>query len=395
MLRHCVLCFCCWLAHAAELLVLNHGSDVVEMGGKSAGKTVAVGGSWMAKRSERKFGSGKTMKFSKPATTVTLPDDKFAVLVFEANEAKPKVFDANDLQIEISAAAEACQDQRGSPEWSTCLGNKAFGGGMPKKFAESAFQDLWVTYDFWHLCNVQTPDPPIRSIESRLGKTVEIIREKPLVAAVRQFLTPDQCSEIVGMTSLKDLVRAHEGAVGGTATTESRETLTTNLFVDWDKQNALSHFAANMFDFVSEQVGVNFSYEAQEPINFLHYLPGFEYRPHMDGSANGKGKRMATTLVYCTAAQKGGGTVFPSGTPLRFQPGDGDLMLFSYEVQPMLSLHAACPVLAGTKTTLTQWYRPDVSFEEPWDKFENWGQFHNPHSSSRWKGPRYGGKVEL
>lgn len=382
-------------AEAAELLVLNRGSEALEMGGKLEGKKILPGGHWMTKKSQKTFGDGKNIKFTRPVTSVKLPNDKFAVVVFGPDGETHTIHDANDLQIEISNAAEACQSQKSTEVWSSCIAENTF-GGVPNKFAESAFNSLWSSYDFWHLCNVHAPDPALRHITSKGGRSVEIIRERPLVVAVRQFLGPQQCSEIVRMTQLSDLVRAHTGAGGGkTATSDARETLTTNLFVNWDRHDALSEFAANMFDFVSEQVGYNFSYEAQEPINFLHYLPGFEYRPHMDGSANGKGKRMATTLVYCTAADKGGATVFPSGVPLRFQPGHGDLILFSYETQAELSLHAACPVLAGTKTTLTQWYRPDVSPEQPWDLYENWGRFHNPYEKSRWKGPRFGAKVEL
>jgi hypothetical protein len=35
----------------------------------------------------------------------------------------------------------------------------------------------------------------------------------------------------------------------------------------------------------------------------------------MDGGGGGLGKRVATTLVYCEAADEGGGTVFPQVSP--------------------------------------------------------------------------------
>ena len=75
---------------------------------------------------------------------------------------------------------------------------------------------------------------------------------------------------------------------------------------------------------------------------------------------------------------------------LRFQPTSGSLLFFAYAPSPGLQEHAACPVLAGNKSTLTQWHRLGVSPDMPWDSFEDWGRFRNPHSKARWKGPRYG-----
>ena len=81
---------------------------------------------------------------------------------------------------------------------------------------------------------------------------------------------------------------------------------------------------------------------------------------------------------------------------MKFQPGPGDLLFFAYNPDPRAeATHAACPVEAGNKTTLTQWHRLGVSVETPWDTYENWGKFHNPYGTSRWKGPRFELKNEL
>jgi len=165
--------------------------------------------------------------------------------------------------------------------------------------------------------------------------------------------------------------------------------------VNWDENNVLTRAAVSMFDIASELLKEKVPYEGQEPINFLHYVKGFEYKPHTDGGVVGSGKRVATTLVYCEVAEEGGGTVFPNGgpgtPPLRYQPTPGSLLFFEYAPNPNLQEHAACPVLAGNKSTLTQWHRLGVSPESPWDLFEDWGRFGNPYIHSRWKGARYGG----
>lgn len=223
------------------------------------------------------------------------------------------------------------------------------------------------------------------------GHNVEILREKPMIAAIRGFVKPTKCKELGQFAKLDSLVRAHVGTGGGaTSTSESRETLTSNMYVNWEESNALSLTAAMTFDVATELLGSKVPYEGQEPINFLHYLKGFEYKPHTDGGVLGKGKRVATSLIYCEAAQEGGATVFPN-IPLRFQPELGDLLFFEYAPNPTLQLHAACPVITGNKSTLTQWHRLGVSVEEPWDNFQDWGKFHNPHGQTRWSGARYEG----
>merc|ERR1719353_1848263 len=192
---------------------------------------------------------------------------------------------------------------------------------------------------------------------------IDILRESPLVATVRGFVSDAVCGDIMKRANKDSLVEAHVGTGGGaTATSESRETLTTNFFLDWNEKNSLTVTSARAFDLVSEILGKNVSYEAQEPVNFLHYRSGYEYKPHMDGSSDQNGKRVATTLIYCEAADKGGATVFTSGEEtMRFQPSSGDLLLFQYMPKPQLATHAACPVIAGLKSTLTQWYRLGVS----------------------------------
>merc|ERR1712039_531018 len=103
-----------------------------------------------------------------------------------------------------------------------------------------------------------------------------------------------------------------------------------------------------------------------------------------------KGKRIGTTLIYCEAATEGGSTVFTTEPSLKFQPGRGDILFFAYNPDPKTEAkHAACPVFAGNKTTLTQWHRLGVSSEVNWDNFEDWGKFHNPYLDTVWKGSRF------
>jgi hypothetical protein len=346
------------------------------------------------------FGSGGKVVLTEPSFVEDLPKGthRYAVLVAAADGVV--LHDTNDLQVELSNAAHKCVEEDNSParfqgdlaKTYECMSANTF-QGLPRKLMQQAFSALWSHIDYWRLCNALEPAKGLSSKTSMAGHKIEILRESPMVATVRGFVTPDGCKDMLNNhAGLDGLVIAHVGSGGGsTSTSESRETLTNNMFINWNQDNILTRTAAATFDIVSELLGTSVPYEGQEPVNFLHYVKGFEYKPHTDGYGEKTGKRVATTLVYCEAATVGGGTVFPKGDPpLRYQPGPGDMLYFEYQPNPMLQEHAACPVIEGNKSTLTQWHRLGVSPEVPWDKFEDWGDYHNPHMNTRWKGPRYG-----
>jgi len=347
--------------------------------------------------------SGHHIELSDPAFRAELPGgreggaQRFALVVIDAAR-HVALHDSNDLQVELSFAASRCAEKHGDVQHLVlaCVPDEAF-GGLPSDFVNKAFGQLWSSYEYWRLCNFVQPAKTLSAREMKLGWKVEVLRQSPLVATVRGFVKQEECQTIMREhAGLDKLVQARVGdGGGGTRTDEYRETLTNNVFVNWDDQSSvLAQKAAATFDLVSELLGVQMPYEAQEPINFLHYTKGYEYRPHTDGAAERQGKRVATTLVYCEAAAQGGGTVFPQPSgdspPLRYQPGPGDVLFFAYAPDPAAQLHSACPVISGNKSTLTQWHRLGVSPDTPWDNFEDWGSFPNPMIHTRWKGPRYG-----
>lgn len=316
-----------------------------------------------------------------------------------------RAVDANDLQTDLARAAVGCPKE----QWS-CMAKKFLGGLAPEEFIERMFQDSWNPtvpdvckvqnpWDFWDLCVNQEPSPALRSERTRTGHDLEVFREFPMVASVRGFASEAECQELITVAKMSDLTMAHVGSAGQgfTQTSSTRETLTNSLDVNWNVEDTLSLVSARTFDLASDLLGVDVPYEGQEPLTFLHYIKGYEYRPHIDGNlfltkrhAPPKGTRIATTLLYCGAADEGGATVFTNGQKLKFQPRRGDVLFFAYNPDPETeAMHAACPVLAGNKTTLTQWHRLGVSSKVNWDSFADWGKFYNPHQGSEWKGSRF------
>ncbi|CAD7929452.1 unnamed protein product [Amoebophrya sp. A120] len=124
----------------------------------------------------------------------------------------------------------------------------------------------------------------------------------------------------------------------------------------------------------------------QEPLQYLNYPVGYEYKPHCDEEhcndvtnktdADNRPfqlapiRRVTTALLYCDIPKRGGATVFVNDH-LKFTPKKkGSVMFFKYNPDPGRNTrHAACPVLEGVKTTVTQWMRTGLQQEKDPTKF--------------------------
>merc|ERR1712206_47581 len=103
------------------------------------------------------------------------------------------------------------------------------------------------------------------------------------------------------------------------------------MFADQhDPSSTLTRLTNRFFDVARQVSGFELYPEGQEPVNYLFYKPGYEYRPHCDGACGSgsvrKGKRVASSLLYCSVASAGGGTVFPRDN-LKLEPTAGMFLL--------------------------------------------------------------------
>ncbi len=84
---------------------------------------------------------------------------------------------------------------------------------------------------------------------------------------------------------------------------------------------------------------------------------------------------VATAILYCHPARRGGHTTFTRGA-LKVVPRPGDLLLFVYKLPDGradggLTEHSGCPVRAGRRKWIaTQWFREGISLDEPWHRWE-------------------------
>lgn len=123
---------------------------------------------------------------------------------------------------------------------------------------------------------------------------------------------------------------------------------------------------------ISALMGIDPSFG--ETIQGQRYHPGQEYREHCDWfsptadywprmRAQG-GQRCWTAMIYLSPVEEGGETHF-SALGFMFPPREGALLMWNNldadGAPSPYSMHAARPVIAGTKYVLTKWFR-----ERPW-----------------------------
>lgn len=192
-----------------------------------------------------------------------------------------------------------------------------------------------------------------------------LLSANPLVGVADRFLLQEQCARLVGLAE-NLLRRAQIGSeTQALETSESRSNSDAHLIPSEVPE------AAALLERIAPVVALPASHG--EGVSVLHYTPGQEFKPHVDGIWSGAsetaragfeadgGQRLFTTLVYLNAVKGGGATVFPK-LNLHVPPEPGRLLLFansaagSSDSTPR-AIHAGEPVTAGEKWAAVCWWR--------------------------------------
>jgi len=287
------------------------------------------------------------------------------------------VLKEDELKVLLSDVARSCSTLLESGAWQSCLRSgvvlPASGLQIPDAAVDKWFNMLWVSKEHWQLCNHQPGTDAVDSVSLKLEDSSElqgvILRKEPLVLAIKGLATTEECQQMEALGG-ESMSMAY---VSGGSTSRGRRTLSKNLNPDLSNNSSiLTQLTYRFFEVARLATGFQLYPEGQEPVNWLFYKPGFEYRPHCDGGCGqwqvARGGRVASSLLYCAVADEGGGTVFPNDG-IKLEPSVGDLLMFAYNSDPnSLSYHSACPVVRGRKLTATQWYREGVSMTRNWEK---------------------------
>jgi prolyl 4-hydroxylase len=185
-------------------------------------------------------------------------------------------------------------------------------------------------------------------------RNADILSDDPPIRLVRQLLSAEECAYLVAM-----------------ATPALRPSVIVDPATGRPKPDPVRTSDGMNFGPAQEDLAVNMlnrriaaatgtAYEAGEPLHVLRYVPGQEYKPHLDALPGVSNQRVLTALVYLNGGYEGGETVFDRiGLSAKGEPGD--CLIFS-NVQAdgsgdQRSRHAGAPVTGGVKWLATRWIR--------------------------------------
>lgn len=173
----------------------------------------------------------------------------------------------------------------------------------------------------------------------------------PLVELHESFLTPAECQNLLSLP------------------------LNFNRSQGWDKNTDSPHLhdsrtsesahAGKLTPALKKKIADHFKVDEEyiEPLQFQRYGPNQQYRAHQDFFSDGinlKNNRVCTFILYLNEGFTGGATEFPLlGLGIRPRAGGGLFFRYDYD-DPAINektLHAGTPVVTGTKTIVTAWFR--------------------------------------
>lgn len=194
---------------------------------------------------------------------------------------------------------------------------------------------------------------------------VRVMMDRPHIKVhlVEDFITPEECQAVERLITTKRVdangLLAKKGGIS---------------FLSAEKDSVLSSLESRMYTYANEELGVVLESEESEELYLLHYEGRGEddakpdqYAVHCDGKCDGsdvkRGDRIATMILYCQVAQKGGATHFPdSGIHIKPKAA-GDMLFYSYidkttkVMDTGMSKHTGCQVVEGEKKILTHKFR--------------------------------------
>lgn len=238
-----------------------------------------------------------------------------------------------------------------------------------------------------------SPDVDTRDwISDKDGKTrtvhVKLDRPASRIHLVEDFASVDECLAMEDMAKPKLSKASVADGKGGVQFSEHRKAMQAAIIPNWKEEengDLVARLSQRVYDYTNHVLGLNVTHHGQEPLMSIQYFGRGKndttpdrYTPHCDGECNGKphksGNRMATMVIYCTVAERGGHTNFQNAG-VHVKPSAGSAIFFSYidpetkKLDNALTQHSGCPVYSGNKKIITQWVRYGVDQETDWTDF--------------------------
>lgn len=220
-----------------------------------------------------------------------------------------------------------------------------------------------------YTCNdeqVETSDEISIELWESYEKTwhqVKVLHDRPSskIHIVQQFITEEEC-------------RAMEQE----AVVDDADSMDKQVKVPWQEtKHPIATLSQRVYDYTNHVLGLDITKDGQEDL-MLYFGDG--YKPRCDGSCHGDlhipGNRVATMIMYCQTADKGGATNF-GNAGIHVKPTKGDAVFINY-MNPDdkgtdygFTQHSGCPVLLGEQKIVMQWVRVGVDKEHQWNSFDS------------------------
>lgn len=197
--------------------------------------------------------------------------------------------------------------------------------------------------------------------------------------SVHNFVDDEECEQFKRVSGPK-LRRATVAAEDGTSTvSENRKAQQAGYDqMQHSLDDPLWGLYHRVLHLTNHYTGMRLQPEGQEDFTVIQYNIDDQYTPHCDGTCDGSphnpGGRVATAVLYCQVAERGGGTTF-SKADVFVKPEKGMATFFSYRGPDHLmdsgyTEHSGCPVLEGEKWITTFWMRDGLTLSQPWTVFD-------------------------
>lgn len=198
---------------------------------------------------------------------------------------------------------------------------------------------------------------------------------------IENFITDEEC-DVLKKHGGPKLRRATVAAEDGTSiVSENRKAnqASYNLHQKNRESDPLWPLFNRVLAITNSHTGLRLKPDGQEDFTIIQYNVADQYTPHCDGTCDNTmhlpGGRVATAVLYCHVAERGGGTTFTKADVF-VKPVKGMVTFFSYKdvkdgrMDEGYTEHSGCPVLEGEKWITTMWMRDGVSAAEPWTMFD-------------------------
>jgi hypothetical protein len=232
--------------------------------------------------------------------------------------------------------------------------------------------------------------PPVSTYNATMGSrtyVINVLLDLPSakIWTVDDFVEEEECDFIKRKGHENGLQQATvvDQMTGMATTSDSRRAsqgLYQNSYQSSDG-DPLYYLYQRAYSLANYHAKLKLGLEGQEGFQIIKYDVNGQYKMHCDGACDGsyhrKGGRVATTLMYCHVADKGGATNFPRAN-VHINPKKRQAVMFSYkgpngEMDSGYTLHSGCPVEEGEKWVSTLWMREGVSEHETHHAFDPTG----------------------